>query len=285
MKNSGRTALISDIHSNYISLEVLYYELKTENIDNIIFLGDYLTDCPYPMKTVEIIKALKDEYNSVFIRGNREDYLLDYYYNKPDWSSPSGRGSLKYTYDNTDLEFVEFFIDMPLSIIDENHIYCHGSPEKNTELLHWNRENTDNWLLKTDLDIIGGHTHVQGIYTKHGRTIINPGSVGIALGKGKEGNYAIMENKNGEIRYELKSYPYDYMKLYKEFLKSNLFEIGGYFTRAIYRNIVTGKPITMFLLRDAFNAARAEGIEGDIIPESYWARAAEKYGLTGDLND
>lgn len=280
-----RIALISDIHSNHIAFEALYENLRKDSVQGIIFLGDYLTDCPYPMKTIEIMEVLKDEYSCHFIKGNREDYLLDYYFNKPDWSSPSGRGSLKYTYDNINEDILKWFDSLPLTIECDGQIYCHGSPNDNTELLHWHKPETPEWLRRVGKNILCGHTHVQGKYNAHGLYIINPGSVGVAMGDGKLGNYAIIELIDEDIRVDFISFEYDYKKLYKEFLESNLFEIGGYFTRAIYRNIVTGKPITMYLLRDAFNLARDDGYSAEIIPEKYWERAAEKYGLTGDLND
>ncbi len=280
-----RIALISDIHSNYIALEVLYEELKKEFVHGIIFLGDYLTDCPYPMKTIEILDAMQREYDCYFIRGNREDYLLDYYFNKPDWSSPSGRGSIKYTYDNINEDILKWFNNMPLTLDGIEALYCHGSPGSNIELLHFHKPETPEWLKEVKNNIVCGHTHVQGIFKAHGYSIINPGSVGVALGEGKSGNYAILEINGVDITADFKSFKYDYKKLYDIFLETNLFEIGGYFTRAIYRNIVTGKPVTMYLLKAAFSLARADGYETEIIPEIYWEKAAEKYGLIGDLND
>ena len=43
-----RIAVISDIHSNYIAFKTIIDDIKKENIDEIIFLGDYVTDGPYP---------------------------------------------------------------------------------------------------------------------------------------------------------------------------------------------------------------------------------------------
>ncbi|MDO5718427.1 MAG: metallophosphoesterase family protein [Tissierellia bacterium] len=277
-------AIISDIHSNHISFETMYEIMRKKDVDKIVFLGDYLSDCPYPMKTVDIIMRIRSEYETYFIRGNREDYLIDYHDNKPDWSSPTGRGSLRYTYENMDKSIIDFYKEMPLKIELDDFIFCHASPKSNTELMHVGNKNVDDWLKRARKNIICGHTHVKADYKIYGKRMINPGSVGISFDNAKKGSFGIIKIRDDYFEFEFIEYDYDYLKLYAEFKNSGLFDISGYWAKAVYENIMTGKPMTSYMLKDAFSQARQAGIEGDIIPEFFWGKAAEKYGI-GDLND
>ena len=49
-----------------------------QGVETFIFLGDYVGELAYPQKTMEIIYSLTEKYNCFFIKGNKEDYWLDY---------------------------------------------------------------------------------------------------------------------------------------------------------------------------------------------------------------
>jgi predicted phosphodiesterase len=53
--------------------------------------------------------------------------------------------------------------------------------------------------------VLLGHTHVQGVRTFGGRTVLNPGSVGLARDGGGEACYAVLEG----TQLTLKRVPYD----------------------------------------------------------------------------
>ena len=69
-----RLAVLSDIHSNLIALNLAIDDLKKENVDKICFLGDYVTDGESDNEILGIIKNISD----YTILGNREKYILDY---------------------------------------------------------------------------------------------------------------------------------------------------------------------------------------------------------------
>ncbi|MCH5190434.1 MAG: metallophosphoesterase, partial [Oscillospiraceae bacterium] len=107
--------VISDIHSNYAAFESAFNTIKKINPDGIIFLGDYVTDFPYPQRTMEILYKSKSAYNCWFIRGNREDYLLQHRKNSNDgWCHSSSVGSFLYTYENLTEDDLVFFSNMPI---------------------------------------------------------------------------------------------------------------------------------------------------------------------------
>ena len=68
-------AIITDIHSNIISLEKALNIIETkDNIDQIICLGDCFALGPEPEATLDKLKNIP---NCIFIRGNHDRYLLE----------------------------------------------------------------------------------------------------------------------------------------------------------------------------------------------------------------
>ena len=110
-------AIISDIHSNYMALENALCQLEGLHPDGMIFLGDYLTDFPYPQNTLRLIDECRATFPCWFVRGNREDYLLSHRRDPTDgWRYSSSSGSLLYTYENLTKDDLDRFESMPISI-------------------------------------------------------------------------------------------------------------------------------------------------------------------------
>ncbi|HAN21737.1 MAG TPA: hypothetical protein DCP51_08725 [Clostridiales bacterium] len=49
-----KIALLADIHSNYVALEACLHYIDSNHFDGIVFLGDYISDCPYPQKKLNL---------------------------------------------------------------------------------------------------------------------------------------------------------------------------------------------------------------------------------------
>ena len=47
-------------------------------VDTFLLLGDFVAELPYPQKTMERLYALKEKYECIFIRGNKEDYWIEH---------------------------------------------------------------------------------------------------------------------------------------------------------------------------------------------------------------
>ena len=60
--------VISDIHSNYAAFESAFDTIEEINPDGIIFLGDYVTDFPYPQRTMELLYKCQCKYKGWFIK-------------------------------------------------------------------------------------------------------------------------------------------------------------------------------------------------------------------------
>lgn len=142
-----KLAVIGDIHSNHMALKRCIEHAFSQNAEEFIFLGDYISDCPYPHKTMQIIYEMKDKYHCSFIRGNREDYMLHHRENPNErWTYSSASGNLLYTYENLTKEDLDFYESLDIKGIYRKEgyppfRYCHGSLTSSKELLLPDNEN------------------------------------------------------------------------------------------------------------------------------------------------
>ncbi len=281
-------AVMSDIHSNHIALKACISQIEKIGVDGIIFLGDYVSDCPKPKETLQLINELKKSYQCYFIRGNREEYFLDYRVGiMKNWNYTSYKGSLLYTYEHLDDEVLDWFESLPnhmiLEIKDTAPIMlAHGSIHSARELLDENKENTNSCLqeIKTQY-MLCGHTHRQCTYFYKGKTLINPGSVGVAIGVSKQAHFSTLEWKNEKWDVVHHQVPYDFETLKQCFFESKLMEKGKVWPMAILKSLETGINYGPLCAKRAYDLAIAsdETISGRIVPEKYWITAAKEYGI------
>lgn len=128
-----RVAVISDIHGNYKALEAFLSYIEEHSVDAIIGLGDYVTDSPYPQRTLSMIYEMEKKYPCYLLRGNREEYLLDNRGQDQGWHICSPNGALYYTYRNVTPADLDWMEAMPservLQLKDCPALtMCHGAP-------------------------------------------------------------------------------------------------------------------------------------------------------------
>lgn len=152
-----KIAVLSDIHGNYIALEECINYALDKGIDTFLFLGDYLGELAYPQKTMKFLYSLKEKYQCWFIKGNKENYWLNY---DQTWKeNDSTTGALYYTYHNltdTDMDFFHKLNDKEeLSFNGLPSItICHGSPNRVNEKLLPDNENTFSIMDNNKADYI-----------------------------------------------------------------------------------------------------------------------------------
>ena len=127
-------AVFSDIHANHSAFQACFDKACEKGITNFVLLGDYVTDCPNPQKTMEMIYMMQKFFNVWIVRGNREEYLLDYRKKgESGWKKGSASGTLLYTYNNMTDRDLNFFDSLPIySMWKQKGMpsfeLCHGSP-------------------------------------------------------------------------------------------------------------------------------------------------------------
>jgi len=211
-------AIIGDIHGNFYCVKKLIDKiLKKYKINKIIFLGDLIDRGDSSKEVINLAMELERDYNLILILGNHEDMMLDYVFNKGNysdnvWFENGGYNTVKsfseILYNNVyfgwedirdelkiicekELDFIKkaklYYVE---KIKNTNFFFSHGGieffdispykqPEKDSYI--WARE-VDNFSEKLDNFIfVHGHTPV------------------FFLNKGIEGEPFINKNENGEI--------------------------------------------------------------------------------------
>lgn len=278
-----RVAVISDIHANYKALEAFLAYIEERPVDAVIALGDYVTDSPYPERTMQLLYGMMEKYPCHLIRGNREEYLLDNAKIPQGWHICSPNGALYYTSLHVTREDLEFFDSLPstdrvqLGDCPELTI-CHGAPGEIRGNFIFQKELKDKVMRELPTKyLLGGHSHRQEACEMYGKLYVNPGSLGLAMAdKGGHAEFAILEGDVNGWKPQLISIPYDLEGFLKDFAESGLEEYGMVLTRAVKKMLCTG--------RNYFYEAVCEAckISGKPLPETnedVWQQVAKKLEL------
>lgn len=283
-----KIAVMGDIHSNHIALETCINHALERNVDEFIFLGDYISDCAYPQKTMRIIYDINKKYKCRFIRGNREDYMLNHR-KHPDeiWRYASTSGSLLYTYENLSEDDLDFFESLAIKGLYEKEgfpsfRYCHGSLASSREYLSEENENTEVIMKELDVDfLIGAHTHIQESRSFGNKKLINPGSVGIPKYHNGKSQYMILHGTSSGWDEEFFQLAYDVDAVVKEYETSGLDKKAPWWTKINIHLLYTGEDHSSSCIMLARKLCREAGdeVNGLEIPEKYIEMAAKALNL------
>lgn len=181
-----RLALISDIHGNSVALEAVLNALTTQNVTQLICLGDLASTGPQPC---EVIKRLQ-EINCPVVQGNMDAWLLQ--------PEPQALTDLR----QQRWQEIDLWCAEQLSATDQAYLHTfqptieyplpggkvllcyHGSPRSYKEriLATTPEETLEQAFAATQKDImVGGHTHIQLFRRYKDILVLNPGSVGLAM--------------------------------------------------------------------------------------------------------
>ncbi|MCR5791998.1 MAG: metallophosphatase family protein [Lachnospiraceae bacterium] len=282
-------AVLSDIHSNDVALEACMENIRKENPDGVLLLGDYVSDCPDPQSTLALLRKLIKEYPAVVLRGNREEYFIQYKEAPTEvWDCSSYKGSLLYTFERLKDEDIAWFKTLPDSVVfapkgAEPITIAHGSPLSNRELLDIDRDNTKAALENlTTKWLICGHTHRQGVYLYKGHVVLNPGSLGVAIGDIKKAHMAYIEWDGAKWSYRFCAIPFDYERLKMKFEKSRLMQMAKLWPVCIMQSMLCGENVGPLCAKRAYDLSKADGVEitHHKVPEKYWEIAAREMGIS-----
>ncbi len=286
MKKIIDIAVLSDIHGNHIAVERCMEEAVSRGIDTFIFLGDYLGELAYPQRTMELLYEYKEKYTCYFVKGNREDYWLDYKASgEQGWKDgDSTTGSMWYTYHNLTERDLEFFEGLPIAdkvvIADMPEFkICHGSPYSVNEKLLPDNARTREIMEMSDTELIlCGHTHRQEIIEHAGKRVLNGGAVGVPLGSEGLTQFLILHGENGIWKDELISLSYDIEGVIEELHEERMQEHAPSWCRVSEHLLYAGEPPHGSVLTRAMELCEeAEGsCEWPNVPEKYWQKAVEE---------
>lgn len=287
-----KIAVIGDIHSNHVALERCISHALDKEADEFLFIGDYVSDCPCPQKTMKIIYEMKKRYVCRFIRGNREDYMLNHREHPEErWTYSSASGNLLYTYENLTDKDLDFYKSMDIQGIYKKEgypafRYCHGSLTKSNELMVSENPRLEKIMSELDVDLlVGGHTHTQELIKFGDKKLIHPGSVGVPWYHDGKTQYMILHGSDQRWEEEFFQLDYDLETVKEEFRTSGIMEKALCWSKLNLHALSTGNDYTTPCLNRAMELYKEaeEDVEEDTvwpdIPEKYWCQALKEFGV------
>lgn len=219
-----RFAFFSDIHANFLALELILADIRSLGVDQTVCLGDVASLGPQPRETVECLQDL----HIPIIMGNHDGYLLDLSLTKSHepWLRETeqwGREQLT----DSHLAYLQTFQPSLRFVLDRcTSVFCfHGSPRSNEEFLLPTASPAsleEAFGEETARVLVGGHTHVQMLRNHKESTFLNPGSAGMPFefpqaGRGPRGlpwaEYALLDVDRGRISVDLRRLPFEFSRL------------------------------------------------------------------------
>ena len=272
-----RVAVLSDIHSNYYAFKACYEDAVKSGAESFIFLGDYVSDLSEPQRTMDLVYEIQSKYPTVCLRGNREGYMLDCESGTSSFTRGSKSGSLLFTYEHLrkkDLEFIRGLkISDTIEIEGVRIEIAHAAMDNDRYYFDSNDGHTADIFPQMKCGyLLTGHSHKQYIQQNAGKTIINPGSVGIPQDGTRNPKYALLDIANGTISCQLREVPYDMSDAIHAQFSSGLADYAKYWAIGILYDIITGEECVLKLLS-------AVEKSGDFADEEIWKSAAMELGM------
>ena len=272
-----KVAVLSDIHSNYYAFQACYEDAIKCGAEMFIFLGDYVSDLSEPQRTMDLVYEIGSKYPTVCLRGNREGYMLDCESGKSSFTHGSKSGSLLFTYEHLrkkDLEFIRGLkISDTIEIEGVRMEIAHAAMDNDRFYFDSNDGHTADIFPQMKCDyLLTGHSHKQYMQRNAGKTIINPGSVGIPQGGTRNPKYALLDIARGKIACQLREVPYDMTEDIQAQFATGLVDYANYWAIGILYDIITGEECVLKIL---------EAVEstGDFADEEIWRSAAMELGM------
>jgi putative phosphoesterase len=236
-----RLALISDIHGNCTALEAVLNDIRGQQIDSVICLGDVATMGPQPKQVIATLKQL----GCSCIMGNHDAAVLQTDRAPQHQIAPPLIPTLHWCADQLDEDEKNFLrsfkpiVEIPLEA--NNTLLCfHGSPRSNIENIFATTppDDLDQMLADHTANIFAcGHTHVQMLRQHKGRLVANPGSIGQPFRQTPIGGtppallhwaeYAVISSAQESLSVDLRRVFFD-IKSFTEIISKSDFPFKGW---------------------------------------------------------
>lgn len=231
-----RIGIFSDTHGNCVALDAALAEMRTQNLDGYLCLGDAIQGGPQP---AELVARLRD-LDCPVVLGNSDHWLLTADETGHGQIDPERWKRLQETrawqlaqLSEADLAYIASF--QPTVTLDlgggERLLAFHGSPaDFNEFFLPTATEEEFQRILGPygGQYLTGGHTHLQWVRRLGDHFYFNPGSVGVAYRHGQTGpdlrldpwaEYAILTVEAGVTSLDFRRVPFDteqMIRVYRE---------------------------------------------------------------------
>ena len=285
--------VLADIHANHAALEAAVHRIDVLSPDAVILLGDYITDCPDPRRTLTLLYELQRKYPVTMVRGNREEYLLEHRKALAEgrddgWIPGSGTGALLYTYSELADADLDFLASLPVSLdiaLPGCPVItaCHGSPLKAKDWIIGNDEKIRTSMKYASGEmILCGHAHRAVRYDRYGKSLLVCPSLGLPQDRRDNANITVLRCSGRRWMRDFSQVctrvNYDLPAFIREFEKSPLYELSPVWSKCVIRALTEGEDYPARCATLAYRMARKDGIL-TVPPEKYWQDAARSLGI------
>lgn len=186
MKNLPLVYVISDIHGQFDLFEKLLNDFNPQ-LQQLVLIGDLNDRGPKSKQCLELGKKLVENSGAIYLRGNHEEYFLQFLQSPEDWASSYFRNGGRETIENflhpgaleeyspTEIammihsrygDLIGFLMELPLFYEWENYIFVHAGVDLNKKDWRntapkdflWIREAFHQAKNNTGKTIVFGHT-------------------------------------------------------------------------------------------------------------------------------
>jgi predicted phosphodiesterase len=230
-----RTAILSDIHANLVSLTSLLDAVDKLDVERILCLGDIVGYNPWPNECIRIVR----ERSIPCVMGNHDRVAAGL--EEPDYFNAMAREAILWTRRNLTDEHRDYLLKLPARLsLDDTTILVHGSPRDPDEYILMTRIAHENiTYMQENLDAsvcFFGHTHLPGIFDlsdvekpsgdtkvflkKEDAYLINPGSVGQPRDGDPRSSFLIYDADEATVQFYHIAYDID--AVYEAIVKAGL---------------------------------------------------------------
>jgi predicted phosphodiesterase len=231
-----RIAIISDIHANLDALEAAFADIETQQIDEVVCLGDVVGYGPNPNECI----ALVNKRCPVTLLGNHDAAAIGKL--STQHFNIHAKIAIEWTSEHLSEQSRTFLENLPITKTLDDRTYVHATPyePKMWYYITSLEEAAFNFQFFGSIFCFVGHTHIpmiivlderkelyvhQGDHIDYGdlknsRLLINVGSVGQPRDRNPNLCYSIIDS--GAQRFEYRRIPYDIARVQAKMRKAKL---------------------------------------------------------------
>jgi diadenosine tetraphosphatase ApaH/serine/threonine PP2A family protein phosphatase len=231
MPSSPTIAVLADVHGNMPALEAVLADIERLAPDEILVGGDLVGRGPQGSRVVATIR----DAGWPTIRGNHEDYLLDFrrrrvpeqWWRQQRWAASRWMAE---ELSPADADWIERLPPSLRSATEPGLLLVHGTPESaNDGLGPWTEDGElSRHLAAVDAEIlICGHTHRPMDRRLPEGRVVNVGSVGLPFNHDPRAQYALFHRDENDWRVEARKVEYDRRKTFEVYERTGFLREGG----------------------------------------------------------
>jgi putative phosphoesterase len=231
-----KIAALADIHGNYQALITVLEHVESWNPDLVLVLGDTINRGPRSKECLHLIQQKQVEESWLVIKGNHEDYVLEFDHPEAPKSGPRFEMMkiIYWTYQDLTPGDIAAVKELPeeINLIlpgGEKLTGVHASLGGMRVGIYPDHDQEDlQSLIEPSADLfLVGHTH-QPLVRKVGKTlVINAGSIGLPFDGDTRTGYAQLVQENGEWQARILRFDYDIDAAREDLYNTSFIPDGG----------------------------------------------------------